>query len=55
MKENEKNHVLELLDHEGFDYGLKEYDFKEVKDKKFHELREAYIKAANTLENYINQ
>jgi len=43
------------MDQEGFDYCFRNYsDFDEVKDTEFHKLREAYIAAANALEEYVN-
>lgn len=46
--------VQEVIDREGFDYAFREYsEFKQVKDKKFHQLRMAYIDAANELEKFI--
>jgi hypothetical protein len=39
---------------EGFDYCWRHYsNFEEIKDGKFHELRKAYIGAANELEKYV--
>src|SRR5579863_3880705 len=47
--------VLDVIECEGFDYGLRHYtSFKEIKDKKFHQLRKAYIAAADALEKYIS-
>ena len=43
------------MDQEGFDYCFRNYSFfEEVKDAEFHKLREAYIAAADALENYVN-
>ena len=54
MKEKDKNDVATRADIEGFDYAFIHYsDFKEIKDKKFHELRLAYVKARNDLAKYI--
>jgi len=40
---------------EGFDYCFVNYSsFDNIKDKKFHELREAYIAAHNALAEYID-
>ena len=48
--------VRAAVENEGFDYCFRNYsDFKEVKDKKFHELREAYVKAADALQDYIGE
>lgn len=47
-------HVRATVENEGFDYAFRSYsDFHEVKDKKFHKLREAYLAAAKALEDYI--
>ena len=55
MKENLSD-VQYRMDEEGFDYCFRCYsDFEEIEDPRFHELRLAYIKAAEELENYINE
>ncbi|NBX19776.1 MAG: hypothetical protein EBR08_03510 [Bacteroidia bacterium] len=42
------------MDAEGFHYCFKHYSsFEEVEDKKFHSLRESYIKIAEELEEYV--
>jgi hypothetical protein len=42
------------IESEGFDYAFRFYSsFKDVKDKKFHSLRKAYVKAAQELSDYI--
>lgn len=39
---------------EGFDYAFRHYsDFKEVVDETFHELRKAYVEAADALDEYL--
>jgi predicted deacetylase len=46
--------LLYKMDAEGFDYCFHGYsNWKEIKDKEFHKLREAYVKAKTDLENYI--
>ncbi len=56
MTQEEREEVQSTIDNEGFDYSFDGYsDFEEVDDKKFHKLRLAYIKAKQSLENYINQ
>lgn len=43
------------MNEEGFDYCFQSYsNWKEIKDEKFHQLREAYLKAAKELEEYVN-
>ena len=43
------------MDNEGFHYCFVHYSrFEEIKDEKFHELRNLYIKTAKELEDYIN-
>jgi hypothetical protein len=42
------------MDAEGLHYCFKHYSsFKEIKDQKFHEIRENYIKVANEIEEYV--
>jgi hypothetical protein len=54
MTESEYLEVNQLAECEGFDYCFRYYtDFKDIKDDKFHQLRLAYIEAANNLERYI--
>lgn len=41
------------VESEGFDYAFRSYsDFQHIKDKKFHNLRKAYVKAAQALVDY---
>jgi ribosome-associated translation inhibitor RaiA len=47
-------YVLAKMRDEGFDYCFRHYSsFEEVKDEKFHSLRESYIKIAEELEEYV--
>ena len=44
------------IDEEGMDYTFQHYShFEEIKDEKFHRLRNAYLDAAEALENYVNK
>lgn len=53
-QENTFEYVHEVMFHEGFDYAFCYYEtFEQVKDTKFHKLREAYIKAKEKLEQYV--
>lgn len=46
--------VAYKVDSEGFHYAFVHYsDFKEVDDPEFHRLREAYVKAAKELRDYL--
>jgi hypothetical protein len=46
--------VTAVVENEGFDYAFRFYSsFKEVKDVEFHLLRQAYVKAANALAEYL--
>jgi hypothetical protein len=48
--------VRAVVDGEGFDYAFRSYSsFEEVPSKKFHALREAYVAAAQALEDYIQE
>jgi hypothetical protein len=41
---------------EGFHYCFKHYSsFSEIRDEKFHQLRLAYLNAAQELERYVNE
>lgn len=52
--QEDMEYVQSKIDNEGFDYTFTGYsDFETIKDKKFHELRKAYIKAQEDLESYI--
>ena len=54
MKEKDMEYVRSKVDNEGFDYAFIHYsNYEDIKDKKFHELRLAYIKAAKDLSKYL--
>lgn len=54
MKAKDKEQLCFTVDNEGFDYAFRHYSsFDKIKDKRFHQLREAYVKAAGELEEYI--
>lgn len=54
MNTKEKKEVCEVVENEGFDYAFQHYsNFSEIKDKKFHELRKAYLTATKELSEYI--
>lgn len=54
MTKEQKWDVRCTVECEGFDYAFRHYsDFDDIKDKKFHELREAYKKAAQELADFI--
>lgn len=54
MDKDNKQYVRMVIDEEGFDYAFRHYSsFPNIDDKKFHELREAYIKAAKELEDCV--
>lgn len=49
-------YLAAIIENEGFDYTFRDYsDFEEVKDEKFHQLRQAYKDAADELDNYIGK
>ena len=53
MTDKEQRRVANTIETEGFDYTFRFYsNFPEIKDKKFHELREAYKQAAKNLIAY---
>ena len=54
MTEEDKLDLGFRIKQEGFHYTFLHYsDFKEIKDKKFHELRKEYLKSAEKLEKYL--
>ena len=55
MTKEEKYLVCRKCCSEGFDYNFVDYsDWTNIKDKKFHKLREAYVKAQAALADYID-
>ena len=53
---NPMDDVLSQVVNDGLHYAMDDYsEWKEVEDKKFHELREAYLKVANELTDYIGE
>lgn len=49
----DKEYIDGVVETEGFDYGFKHYtNFPDIKDKKFHQLRKAYLAAREELVNY---
>lgn len=54
MKPKDAKYVRETIENEGFGYAFLDYsDFEDIKDEKFHELRKAFIKAQQELDDYI--
>ena len=46
--------VLYTVEDEGLDYAMCNYsDWSDIKDTKFHELRNTFLNAKNELEQYI--
>ena len=43
------------MDNEGIDYCFKHYsNFEEIKDEKFHELRNKFLISIDEIENYVD-
>jgi hypothetical protein len=54
MTEAQKENVRQRIWNEGMDYCFLRYsNFKEIRDKEFHILRENYIKASKALGKYV--
>ena len=54
MKKKDRIYVLDTIDSDTFEYAFVNYsDFKEIEDKEFHVLREAYLEARADLAEYI--
>ena len=44
------------MDNEGIDYCFKHYSsFEEIKDEKFHELRNKFIASLDEIEKYVDE
>jgi hypothetical protein len=55
LNEDDLDFIHDVLDHESFDYAFYRYSaYKEIKNKKFHDLREAYLKARKELTEFID-
>ena len=55
MNKHQQHEVVRTIEQEGFDYAFDGYtSFEEIKDEKFHKLREAYVKSKQKLELYID-
>ncbi len=55
MQTEEAEYLQSKIEHEGFDYTFKHYsNFSEIEDKKFHQLRLAFLEAYKNLEEYID-
>jgi hypothetical protein len=55
MDAKDLDYVKDTVQTEGFDYAFRHYsDFANIKDTLFHELRKAYVDAAEALIRYLN-
>jgi hypothetical protein len=62
MDNNELDRELEdwqmvryRMDNEGIDYCFKHYSsFEEIKDEKFHELRNKFLTSLDEIQNYVD-
>jgi hypothetical protein len=62
MDNNELHQELEdwqmvryRMDNEGVDYCFKHYSsFEEIKDEKFHELRDKFLTSLDEIQNYVD-
>ncbi len=53
MKEEGLSKVRQVIEQEGFDYAFAHYsNFKEIKDKLFHEYRKKYLAARKVFTKY---
>lgn len=54
LKPADRASILESINQEGFNYAFIDYsDFPDIKDRQFHQLREAYVKAEKALAKYV--
>lgn len=55
MTDEEREDLLHRINQEGFDYCFMSYSaFRDIKDERFHQLREEYQKAHAKLFTYID-
>lgn len=53
-REHTLAYVLDCIEHEGFDYAFTCYShFEQVKDEKFHDLRNKFLNARDELAEYL--
>lgn len=56
MTKSEKKYISSVIANEGFDYTFIHYsNFEEVKDKKFQELRNAYVSARKEFHAFLDE
>ena len=54
MKQDDAESVLSIIDTEGFDNTFNHLTtFRDISDHRFHELRRAYVNAAQELKDYL--
>ena len=54
MNAKDAKYVRATIENEGFSYAFNDYsDFDDIKDEKFHELRKAFLKAQEELDEYV--
>lgn len=54
MKAKEKKILSEVIECEGFEYTFLRYSgFEDIKDKRFHELRNTYLTSIRELADYL--
>lgn len=54
MKKSELKEIQQIIDNEGFDYTFANYSsFSDIKDEKFHELRNEFLNARAKLGKYL--
>ena len=55
MDELDRQSVIDIIDQEGFYYTFAHFtSFEDIRDKKFHELRNAFLDARNALLDYLD-
>lgn len=55
MTPQDRKSILSKIESNGFDPAIDGWDYPEIKDKRFHELRRAYVQAAQDLEDYLEE
>ena len=56
MKASDAESVLAIINAEGFDSAFNHYSsYRDINDRKFHDLRRAYIAASKELKEYLEE
>lgn len=56
MTKKDADYMIATIENEGFHYCFNHYsDFSDIKDERFHELREAYLQSVDIMNEYLEE